>query len=283
MTYEMHRRAIEVAVGDTGVLDLQGCDRTSSIKKPSLNNERVSMTTRTLIACVTAIALAWGTGCTTVIKYDLTDLPVAHPDSKRQAMRVAVAPLLDMRPEQEKNPPHLMFTMETQDSKFKDNDVAHGMSEALVTHFNHVQLFKTAEMVDKSAALPSSGVLEKMKGLGFDALFTGTVTHFYGVGYATAFDRAAVLLALIPVTVVVTLPIMLMEDNQNEGFVEVVDVQLTDTKSGGVLWSGTFSKKRTMNYADAEPARAASETLREVADEIVKQIEATDIKLAVQQ
>ena len=117
-----------------------------------------------------------------------------------------------------------------------------------------------------------------MKGLGFDALFTGTVKHFYGAGHPTVFDRAATMLALIPVTVVVTLPIMLVEDNQNEGFVELVDVQLTDTKSGGALWSGTFSKKRNMYYYDADPVRAASETLREIADEIVKQIEVTEIK-----
>lgn len=252
-------------------------------KNRSFENERVSMTKRILVACVTAITIAWGTGCTTVIKYDVDDLPAARPDSKRQAMRVAVAPLQDMRPEQEKNPPHDMSKLETRDSRFEDGDVPRGMSEALVTHFNHVQLFKTAEVVGKSAALPSSDVLEKMKGLGYDALFTGTVTHFYGVGYPTAFDRAAVPLALIPVTIVVTLPIMLMEDNKNEGFVELVDVQLTDSKSGGVLWSGTFSQKRAMMYADAEPVRAASETLREIAGEIVKQIEVRDIRIGFQQ
>jgi hypothetical protein len=163
---------------------------------------------------------------------------------------------------------------------FKDGDVARGISAALVTHFNHVQLFKTAELVDKSAALPSSDVVATMKGLGFDALFTGTVTHFYGAGYPTPFDRAALLfLTLDPVISIVTLPIMLpiilVEDNKNEGFVEIVDIQRTDTNSGGVLWSGAFSKKREMKYADAEPARAASETLREIADEIVKQLETT--------
>ena len=165
--------------------------------------------------------------------------------------------------------------METRDIMFKDGDVARGISAALVTHFNHVQLFKTAELVDQSAALPSSDVVETMKGLGFDALFTGTVTHFYGAGYPTPFDRVATVLAMIPVTIIVTVPIMLAEDNKNEGFVEIVDVQLTDTHSGGVLWSGAFSKKREMNYADVFPARAASETLREIADEIVKQLETT--------
>lgn len=235
------------------------------------------MAKRILIACMTAIVIATGTGCTTVVKYDLTKLAAARPDSKRQAIRVAVAPLQDMRSAEEKDPMRNTTKAETRDSWFKDGDVARGISAALVTHFNHVQLFKTAELVDKSAALPSSDVLEKMKGLGFDALFTGTVKHFYGAGYPTPFDRAAIMLALIPVTVIVTIPIMLAEDNKNEGFVEIVDVQLTDTNSGGVLWSGAFSKKREMNYADVYPARAASETLREIADEIVKQLETTRI------
>lgn len=233
--------------------------------------------TKTIVACVTTIVIAWGTGCTTVVKYDFTDLPATRLDLERQAMRVAVAPLQDMRPEEEKNPTQNIWKIETRDRMFKDGDVTRGISEAVVKHFNHVQLFKTAEMVDKSAAVPSSDVVEKMRGLGYDALFTGTIKHFYGVGYPTSFDAAATVLALIPITVLVTLPIMLIEDNQNEGIVEIVDAQLTDTKSGGVLWSGTFPKKKAMKYFDADPARAASETLREIADEIVRQMEATDM------
>lgn len=232
----------------------------------------------TMVAGLTAFVIASGTGCTTVVKYDLRDAHMAQPDSKRQGLRVAVAPLQDMRPDQEKNSPVSMPKAETRDKMFKDGEVARGISEALVTHFNHVQLFKTAELVDKSAMLPSSDVMEKMKGLGYDALLTGKVTHFYGAGYATGFDMVAVALAIIPITAVVTIPIMLMQDNRNEGLVEIIDVQLTDTASGGVLWSGLFSKKMEMKYADVYPARAACETLREIANEIVKEIESVNFK-----
>lgn len=235
------------------------------------------MSKRIMVACAIAIVITWGMGCTTVVKYDLADLPATNPDSKRQAMRVAVAPLQDMRPEAEKNPTQNIWRIETRDRMFKDGDVTRGISEAVVMHFNHVQLFRTAEMVDKAAAVPSTEVWERMRGLGFDALFTGTVKHFHGVGYPTAFDATATVLALIPITVPVTLPIMLIEDNKNEGFVELVDVQLTDTKTGGILWSGTFPKKKEMKYFDADPARAASETLKEIADEIVRQIERMDM------
>jgi hypothetical protein len=232
----------------------------------------------TMIAGLMAVVILGGTGCTSVIKYDLKDAYMARPDSKRQGMRVAMAPLQDIRPEHEKNPPAGMSKTVTRDKMFKDGDVPRGMAEALVTHFNHVQLFKTSEMVDKSFAVPSAEVVEKVKSLGYDALFTGKVKHFYGAGNPTVFDRVAIALAMIPITAIVTIPIMLTQDNQNEGYVEIIDVQLTDTTSGGVLWSGLFSKKVEMKYADVHPARAASDTLKEIANEIVKQIESVNIK-----
>ena len=232
----------------------------------------------TMIAGLVAIVVLGGTGCTAVVKYDLKDAYMARPDSKRQGMRVAVAPLQDMRPEQEKNPPGGMSMGQTSDKMFKDGDVPRGMAEALVAHFNHVQLFKAAEIVDKSCTVPSADVVEKMKSLGYDALLTGKVKHFYGAGYPTVFDAVAIALAVIPITAIVTVPIMLIQDNQNEGYVEIIDVQLTDTTSGGVLWSGSFSKKMEMKYADVYPARAASETLKEIANEIVKQIESLNIR-----
>lgn len=232
----------------------------------------------TMVAFLIAIVISGGTGCRSVIKYDFKDAHMARPDSKRQGMRVAVAPLQDMRPNQEKNPPVGMSKTETRDKMFKDGDVPRGMSEALVAHFNHVQLFKTAEMVDKSAAVPSADVIEKMKSLGYHALFTGQVKHFYGAGYPTIFDKVAIGLAMIPITAIVTIPVVLIQDNQNEGYVEIIDVQLTDTTSGDVLWAGSFSKKMEMKYSDVYPARAASETLKEIANEIVNEIESANIR-----
>jgi hypothetical protein len=245
-----------------------------------VTKERTSMKKRVImIAGLMVIGISVGTGCTTVIKYDLKDAHMARPDSKRQGMRVAVAPLQDMRPEQEKDHPVGMYMskIETRDKMFKDGDVPRGISEALITHFNHIQLFKTAEMVDKSAAVPTADVVEEMKNLNYDALFTGKVKHFYGAGYPTVFDMVAIQLAMIPITALVTIPTMLIQENQNEGYVEIIDVQLTDTTSGDVLWSGSFSKKMEMKYADVYPARAAGETLKEIANEIVKQIESVNI------
>jgi TolB-like protein len=238
------------------------------------------MTHTIRLTCFAAIVLIMGTGCatTTIVQYDFENLSTVRADSTRQAMRVAVAPLQDLRTAEERNPGTTLAKLQTRDSMFKDGDVARGISEALITHFNHVQLFKIAEMADQTAMLPTSAVLESVKGQGFDALFTGTLKHFYGAGYPTVFDGVAIVLSLVPVTVLVTLPIMYMQENQNEGFVEILDAQLTDTKTGAVLWSGTFSKKREMKYPDAYPARAASETLKDIADEIVKQIVDSNIQ-----
>ena len=76
------------------------------------------MTKRILIACMAAIGIAAGAGCTTLIKYDLANLSTARPDSKSQAMRVAVAPLQDMRSAEEKDPQNITY-LETRDRIFE--------------------------------------------------------------------------------------------------------------------------------------------------------------------
>ena len=244
-----------------------------------LERERIIMGKRIIITvCVIEIMIMGLSGCA-VIKYDLKDVPVARNDSTRQGMKVAVAPFQDIRPAEEKSPTaSSMNKHEISDRTIKDGDVAKGVCEALVTHFNYAKLFGTVESVDRTASLPTADALAKMKSLGYDALFTGKIKHFYGAGYATDFDVIATIMAfIIPVSAVVTIPIILNEENQNEGYVEIIDIQLTHTTSGNILWSGSFSKKMEMKYYDVIPVQAASETLREVAKEVVQQIEATKI------
>jgi hypothetical protein len=235
-----------------------------------------------IITSLIAIVILGVSGCASVVKYDLKDVPITPPDLKRQGMRVAVAPLEDIRPEEEKNARSNRYKTETTDAIFKDGDVCRCISEALVTHFNYVKLFKTAELVDKSAMAPSADVLEKMKNLGYDALFTGRVKHFYGVGYVTSFDRVTMPLATIPIlgliSSLVVIPIMLIQDNRNEGYVEIVDAQLTDTASGSVIWSGSFLKIKKMKYNDTYAVKAVSVTLKEIVNEIVEEIEAAYVK-----
>jgi len=235
-------------------------------------HEEVNMKNR-LAVCMVIFSAVTSIGCTTAIKYDLRDLQPVSENITRQEMKVAVAPFQDLRPQHEKSPPASFSNPAVRDSMFKDGDVPRNMSEAFVTHFNHVKLFKIAEMTDSTASLPSPDALEKLRGLGYSMLLTGKIKRFYGVGHANAFDIAAVGLSLIPITVVVTIPIMLIQQNDHETAIELIDLQLTDTSSGAVKWSGSFFRKKELEYYDVMPVRAVSDTLKEIVQDVVKQIE----------
>ncbi len=231
-----------------------------------------------------------GTGCRTTIGYNLGDARITQPDPARQAMRVAVAPLRDARPGKERELPLnrlLYFGDETtHDKLFKRADVGRGVSEAFVRHFNHVRLFKVAELVDRPAVSPTADVLDDMEKLGYHALFTGTITHFYGIGYLTRFDRYVgvplMYLSAGPSPFVYTapiiLPIMLLQKNKNEGYVEIVNLRLTDTATGSVLWSGSFLRETETKYRMPDSVRIVCETLGEIGDEIVKEIAAMELR-----
>ncbi|GEM_PF-2619626 len=227
-----------------------------------------------LAVCMIVLTAVTSFGCTTIIKYDLNDLGPASSNAKRQEMKVAIAPFQDLRPEHEKNPPSSFSDQTVRDSMFKDSDVPRNMSEAFVTHLNHVRLFKTVEMTDRTASILSPTVLEKLRGQGYDMLMTGKIKRFYGVGHATGLDMVAVGLALIPVTVVVTVPAMLIQQNDHETSVELIDLQLTDISTDSIVWSGSFQRNKQLEYNDVMPARAISDTLKEIVQEVVKQIEA---------
>jgi hypothetical protein len=109
-------------------------------------------------------------------------------------------------------------------------------------------------------------------------VLAGKLKHFYGVGFLTAVDKVALPLATIPVTVVATVPIMLAQPNKNEGFVDIVDLQLIQTGTGEILWSGSFSKKIERRYSDVYPVRVACEALKEIVKEIVLELDAVSIK-----
>ena len=226
--------------------------------------------------CIAMALLSIGTGCTTVVKYDLEDVKAARQEAYRQNMNVAVAPLQDMRPKNEKINTSTQSKHTCNDKMFKDHAVAKGISEALVTHFNHIQLFKNSELVEDITTEPNDTIIANIHTRGYDALFSGKITHFYGAGYVTGFDRAAIAMAAVPITALITIPIMLAQDNKNEGYVELIDLKLTDTSSGKVLWENSFSKKMEMSYSDVYPTRAACETLKEIANEMVSEIEAVD-------
>lgn len=234
---------------------------------------------RKVLPILISVVMSATIGCTTSINYSLKDVCLAKADIKRQAWKVAVAPFKDIRPMQERNPPYNNKSRYvTRDRLFVNGNVAGGISEAIVAHFNHVHLFHVAEMTDESAMVPSKDVINKVKNYGYDVLLTGILKHFKGAGHVTELDNTSVWLASIPVFLLITTPMQLAEKNKHESFVEIIDVQLTDTTSGRTIWSGSFSKQMEMEYAMVNPARATKDNLKEIVKEIVKEIELLDTR-----
>jgi hypothetical protein len=91
---------------------------------------------------------------------------------------------------------------------------------------------------------------------------------------------AAVGLALIPITIVVTIPVMLIEPNDHETFVQLINLKLTDVSSGVVVWSGSFFRDEKLQYSDVKPVEAVSDTLKGIVKEMVTQIAAVNFSPA---
>jgi len=224
------------------------------------------------------IVIFIGAGCTKSIKYKFDNIPIAEPDSRRQEMSVAVVPFKDIRPENEMDPGYYYSKKNTVDKMFKDHDITKGVAQAIVDHFNHVQLFKKTEMLDKSSMAPSPDIVEKANHLGYDALLTGKLKHFYGVGYDSLFDMVVFPFTVIPSVAIIALPITLIQDNNHKGFIEVIDLQLINTFDGSILWSDSVSQQNKNSFATIEPERIVIETLRDLIKKIVNLIESTEIK-----
>ena len=225
------------------------------------------------IVTILTVVVMIGTGCTKAVKYDFTDLNITPPNSARQSMKVAIMPFEDLRSRKGTKPSGGLGKMEIQDRMVEGGNVPRSINNALAEHFNHVQLFKTVETLEESDTSISPDVIKKIRDLGYDAFITGKIKRFYGAGYATTFDKVAAPLAFIPITIVVTIPIMMLQNNHNEGHVELIDIQLTETKTGKALWSGSFAKKTEKQYYVVDPVRVASDTLKEVAIEMASQIQ----------
>ena len=221
-------------------------------------------------------------GCSTTIKYDLVDIPQLT-NSNLNSLKVAVAPLLDERSELEKSPKtKFLGDMETRDSTFKDKDVPGGISQAMVVHLNHVKLFDEAVLVDNEYSLLDPRTTSELKTKGYDLILTGEVKHFYGKSYINTTDKFAIVGAfLFPPSIILTIPIILIEKNTFEGMVELVDLQLTDIKTGNIIWTGSFSKNLEKEYGDAAITKVPIEALKEITCDIVEELKSMDYETQI--
>ncbi len=222
------------------------------------------------------------TGCgTTAIKYNLSDLGLAQANQKREKLTLAIVRFQDIRPDHEKYSRYktMSESSQTRDKNFKNGDVAGGVTQAIADHFVKIKLFKRVEVINNYGTSSLPELLNKIKGKNYDIVLTGTISHFYGIGYPTEFDNSMVGLSYIPgvnLAVIAASPLMLAQKNKHEGHVEIIDFKFTDIDTEKLLFSDSFSKKINMEYSDVYPDRAANETLKEVVKEIVKKIETID-------
>jgi curli biogenesis system outer membrane secretion channel CsgG len=237
-----------------------------------------------LLFCLLANISLLLTGCgTSVIKYNLSDLELAQTNQRRQKLSLAVVCFQDIRPYHEKYSKYktMSTSSQTRDKNYENSDVAGGVTQALVEHFTQIKLFKKTEIVNILAESSLPEIEAKLKYKNYDLLLTGTISHFYGIGYSTEFDNTMVGLSYIPgvnLAVIAASPLMLAQKNKHEGHVEIIDFKLTDIDTSKILLSGSFSKKINMEYLDIYPDKAANETLKEVVKKIVKKIETVDFQ-----
>lgn len=221
-------------------------------------------------------------GCSVSVKYLLDDVPPVSPNPTRNIVRLAVVPFQDIRPNNERDPGSAFDfppeKVELRDSNFKNKDVSGSMVIMIAEHLNHVRMFSQVDAVNNEFSELTPDKLAQLKNLGYQVVFTGKLSHFYGVGYATALDKAAIILTFIPITVVVTVPAMLIQKNRNEGFVELQGLQLIDIATGRSLWSGSFSSRIERYYNDAYPNAVAGEALKEIMVKVVHEIERVDFQ-----
>lgn len=231
------------------------------------------MNRKVMLVLLTFILVA--TGCAVPIKYDLTNLEMTPTSPSRQSLKVAITPFEDLRPEIEKNSISTYSTTQLNDKMIEGDNIAKSISEALAAHFNHVKLFQSVDVFDEAGTEPTSEINKRLHDSGYSAVFTGKVKHFHSVGYQTTLDKVAPIAAfLMPVSIVITIPMILAEKNNIDAHVEIIDVQLIETRAGKVLWSGSYIKKSQRKYIGAEECvPAVSDTLKDIAIEIVNDLE----------
>jgi hypothetical protein len=184
----------------------------------------------------------------------------------RETMTVAVAAFRDERP---------VAAAETPPSRPTPvaEDLAEGMSSNLAQHlverFNGVGFFLSAAVVEVSGSPPSPEFLARLAGLGFDAVITGNVPRCLGSTCVSGGDLAGYfMLRLAGLILPVIFPLPLGYYH-NEGVVSVTDLQLTDTRTGELVWRGDFTREVVHYSNDATPGPAIHEAMLEVTKAIL--------------
>jgi hypothetical protein len=199
---------------------------------------------------------------------------------QRIPLRVIVAKLDDLRPEEEKiGEGKGKGFVATRDKFFKD---FHGeLNEAVVKHIREVGLFLDVQ----PASYVSSEVNEaRLRELGqkADAVLVGNISHFYGIVYRDLAGQERMMNAGImggPFGVMIMAGIESSVTKEVEGHVALTEVKLLDLKSGEALWQGSVeSQFRREQKGLPGSSELAVEALKGAITKLVSQLRDTKTK-----
>ena len=227
---------------------------------------------------ILALSILLGSvGCAGHVSYSVGEVPRFPPGQQRAAMRVAMAIFEDRRP----------FVERTESSRF---DSAHATSDfgdictklpqqiagAMTAHFSKARLFARVTVVEDWFADDSPEALTLARVQGFDALLVGRISHYYACSWERTPEKIFRWLAVSESGLVLLpfwLAVELLNVNETMTNVELTDLKLTDTTTGAVLWSGSFSVHRNEKYRlRPSSLELASEALKGIVAQMAEQI-----------
>ena len=217
---------------------------------------------------IVAAALILPLGC------GLRELQGPRPcvrESCRETLTVAVAAFQDERvvPEIGTPPSRPISVAEAPVENMSSELAAH-----LVERFNGVGFFLSTSLVEVSGSPPSPEFLARLAAQGYDAVITGNVPRCQGSTCILGGDIAGFfVLRFIGLMFQVMLPLP-WGTYHNEGIVSVKDLQMTDTRTGEVVWKGDFSKEVVHYTIDPLPGPAIHEAMLEVTKDILEDLQA---------
>jgi len=186
------------------------------------------------------------------IKYSFDEYKVKEEENIIYPFDMAIIPFRDMRPMFEREELRGVLGYKIRDKgytaaykDYKGREVSYGVSSMIAEHFNHVKLFKKAEVLDPGSDLSISECLSLAREKDYRLVLTGDINHFYSEierGFVDDLSMSpAPPVMLIPM--IVTLPIVFLKKRLKKAWVELGNLELIDVTTGKTLWEGKSEAK----------------------------------------
>lgn len=196
--------------------------------------------------------------------------PLQCRERCRENLSVAVAAFRDERPEEEiGTPPARPYPVAADPAR----DMSAEMARDLVERLRKAEVFLAVTAVEASGSPPSAALLARLAARGYDAVLTGNVPRCLGSTCVTGGDLTGYfVLKFVGIMFNALLPLPL-GFYHNEGVVSVTDLQLTDTRTGEVFWSGSFKRNVVHYTGDPSPGPAIHDAMHELTRAIAEDLQ----------